>query len=45
MYEEEEVITRCLRAGASGYVLKDAPRRDLIHAIDVVKVRAHHLAA
>ena len=26
MYEEEEVITRCLRAGASGYVLKDAPR-------------------
>jgi DNA-binding NarL/FixJ family response regulator len=37
MYEEEEVITRCLRAGAAGYVLKDAPRADLIHAIDVVK--------
>ena len=36
MYEEEEVITRCLKAGASGYVLKDAPRSDLIHAIDVV---------
>ena len=36
MYEEEEVIDRCLQAGASGYVLKDAPRRDLIHAIDVV---------
>ncbi len=37
MYEEEEVVTRCLRAGASGYVLKDAPRSELIHAIDVVR--------
>jgi DNA-binding NarL/FixJ family response regulator len=36
MYEEEEVINRCLSAGASGYVLKDAPRALLIHAIDVV---------
>jgi two-component system response regulator NreC len=36
MYEEEEVITRCLNAGAAGYVLKDAPRSDLIHAIDTV---------
>jgi two-component system, NarL family, response regulator NreC len=37
MYEEEEVITRCLKAGASGYVLKDAPRKDLIHAIETVR--------
>jgi len=29
MYEEEEVITRCLTAGASGYLLKDAPRADV----------------
>jgi two-component system response regulator NreC len=36
MYEEEEVINRCLAAGAAGYVLKDAPRAHLIHAIDVV---------
>src|ERR1700679_1923033 len=36
MYEEQEVITRCLTAGASGYVLKDAPRADLIHSSDVV---------
>src|SRR5688572_469857 len=36
MYEEEEVITRCLNAGAAGYVLKDAPRSDLIHAIYTV---------
>jgi two-component system response regulator NreC len=36
MYEEEEVINRCLTAGAAGYVLKDAARAHLIHAIDVV---------
>jgi two-component system, NarL family, response regulator NreC len=45
MYEEEEVITRCLKAGASGYVLKDAPRADLIHAIDVVKGGGQYLSA
>ena len=44
MYEEEEVITRCLRAGAAGYVLKDAPRSDLIHAIDVVKKGGQYLS-
>lgn len=45
MYEEEEVITRCLRAGASGYVLKDAPRSDLIHAIDVVRRGGQYLSS
>jgi DNA-binding NarL/FixJ family response regulator len=45
MYEEEEVITRCLRAGAAGYVLKDAPRSDLIHAIDVVKKGGQYLSS
>ena len=45
MYEEEEVITRCLRAGAAGYVLKDVPRVDLIHAIDVVKNGGQYLSA
>jgi two-component system, NarL family, response regulator NreC len=45
MYEEEEVITRCLTAGASGYVLKDAPRADLIHAIDVVKHGGQYLSS
>lgn len=44
MYEEEEVITRCLRAGAAGYVLKDAPRSDLMHAIDVVKKGGQYLS-
>jgi two-component system, NarL family, response regulator NreC len=45
MYEEEEVITRCLTAGASGYVLKDAPRADLIHAIEVVKQGGQYLSS
>jgi DNA-binding NarL/FixJ family response regulator len=45
MYEEEEVITRCLRAGAAGYVLKDAPRPDLIHAIDVVRQGGQYLSS
>jgi two-component system response regulator NreC len=45
MYEEEEVINRCLSAGASGYVLKDAPRAHLIHAIDVVNKGGQYLSA
>ena len=45
MYEEEEVITRCLTAGASGYVLKDAPRADLIRAIDVVKQGGQYISS
>jgi len=45
MYEEEEVINRCLDAGASGYVLKDAPRAHLIHAIDVVSRGGQYLSS
>jgi two-component system response regulator NreC len=45
MYEEEEVITRCLDAGASGYVLKDAPRAHLIHAVDVVSRGGQYLSS
>lgn len=45
MYEEEEVITRCLNAGASAYVLKDAPRSDLIHAIEVVNNGGQYLSS
>src|ERR1035437_5375250 len=44
MYEEEEVINRCLSAGAAGYVLKDAPRAHLIHAIDVVNKGGQYLS-
>jgi len=45
MYEEEEVITRCLTAGASGYLLKDAPRAELILAIDTVKRGGQYLSS
>ncbi len=45
MYEEEEVINRCLSAGASGYVLKDAPRAHLIHALDVVDKGGQYLSS
>ena len=45
MYEEEEVINRCLAAGAAGYVLKDAPRAHLIHAIGVVNNGGHYMSS
>jgi two-component system response regulator NreC len=44
MYEEEEVITRCLKAGASGYILKDAPRADLIQGIRTVRSGGQYLS-
>jgi two-component system response regulator NreC len=44
MYEEEDVIARCLDAGASGYVLKDAPVAHLVHAIDVVHKGGQYLS-
>jgi DNA-binding NarL/FixJ family response regulator len=36
MYDDEEVVMRCLAAGASGYILKDAPLLQLIYAIGMV---------
>jgi two-component system response regulator NreC len=45
MYEEEEVINRCLGAGAAGYVLKDAPRAHLIHAVDVVNKGGQYMSS
>jgi len=33
MYDEDDMIIRCLDAGASGYILKDAPADQLIYAI------------
>jgi DNA-binding NarL/FixJ family response regulator len=37
MYDDEEVVMRCIAAGASGYILKDAPLPQLIYAIGVVR--------
>ena len=44
MYEEEEMIGLCLNAGASGYVLKDAPAAQLIEAIHVVRDGGNYLS-
>ena len=45
MSDEEEVITRCLRAGAAGYVLKDASPSELLHAIEVVRGGGQYLSS
>jgi DNA-binding NarL/FixJ family response regulator len=37
IYEEDDIVARCLTAGASGYVLKDTPPLQLIYAIQNVK--------
>jgi two-component system response regulator NreC len=44
MYQEEEVIARCLDAGASGYVLKDASSSQLVHAITTVHRGGRYLS-
>ena len=40
LYDDEELVARCLDAGAAGYVLKDTPPSQLLYAIDVVS-RGH----
>jgi len=44
MYEEEEVIARCLDAGATGYLLKDASLSQLVQAIDTVHKGGQYLS-
>lgn len=44
MYQEEEVIARCLDAGASGYVLKDASSSQLVTAISTVHRGGRYLS-
>lgn len=36
MHDKAEYVVQAMQAGASGYVLKDAPARDIIAAIDTV---------
>jgi DNA-binding NarL/FixJ family response regulator len=36
MYDDEGYVTRAVRAGASGYLLKDSADSDLIHAVTAV---------
>jgi DNA-binding NarL/FixJ family response regulator len=35
-FDLDEYVYTALRAGASGFLLKDTPRRDLLHAIEVI---------
>jgi two-component system, NarL family, response regulator NreC len=44
MYEEEEVIALCLSAGASGYILKDAPATQLLEALRIVNTGGSYLS-
>jgi len=44
MYEEEEIISLCLNAGASGYILKDAPAEQLISAIHILHQGGSYLS-
>jgi two-component system response regulator NreC len=43
MYDDEEVVMRCLAAGASGYILKDAPLPQFIYAIGEVRKGREYL--
>jgi DNA-binding NarL/FixJ family response regulator len=36
VYDDEEMVARCLEAGAAGYVLKDSPLPQLVYAIQAV---------
>jgi DNA-binding NarL/FixJ family response regulator len=36
MYAEEDLVARCMQAGAAGYVLKDVPVAQLVYAIQAV---------
>ena len=36
VYDDEDMVARCLDAGAAGYVLKDSPLEQLVYAIHTV---------
>ena len=44
MHDEEELVARCLEAGASGYILKDAPASQLLYAIETVQKGEKYLS-
>lgn len=44
MYDNPEYVQRALQAGASGYLLKDAPAGEIISAIEVVASGATYLS-
>jgi two-component system response regulator NreC len=44
MHDEEELVARCLEAGAAGYIIKDAPATQLIYAIETVMKGERYLS-
>jgi two-component system response regulator NreC len=45
IYDDAEIALRCKEAGASGYVLKDTPVRDLLFAIRHTSKSGHYLTS
>ena len=44
MHDEEELVARCLEAGAAGYIMKDAPASQLLYAIETVQKGERYLS-
>ncbi len=44
VYGDEDLVTRCLDAGAAGYILKDTPPLQLIYAIEAVNQGQQYLS-
>ncbi len=45
MYDNPEYVHRAMQAGARGYVLKDAPSNEIIHAIESIMSGQTYLSA
>lgn len=45
MHSDEAYVVRALRSGATGYVLKDAPGSELLHAIEEVRQGRRYLSS
>jgi two-component system response regulator NreC len=44
MHDDEELVARCLEAGAAGYIMKDAPASQLLYAIETVQKGERYLS-
>jgi two-component system response regulator NreC len=44
IYDDEDLVARCLTAGAAGYVLKDSPPAQLVYAVETVAKGEQYLS-
>jgi two-component system response regulator NreC len=44
LYAEDDLVARCLEAGAAGYVLKDVPPDQLVFAVQAVRQGGRYLS-